>query len=244
MDDKKTMGCGIAALIAMTLGCLFLLGFSIFALTVAEEPAIAYLCGGVGFFGLIGCIALGVVMIRNSRQGITLESKQQWKTGILTDGVIKKDLYSQNKTMIIGWLATSGVLAFFAVMVVSFSSEMTEKAWIPVAAPFVTLFFGIKAMIDRKHNMAYRVETDKVLGGEIKVTFDVIDATTTHMPTKTPVLYLEKHGEYKINSLHIHAYIPAEALVEMIEPGEEVFVVYSVNTNKLLHIYRKKYWRR
>jgi hypothetical protein len=86
--------------------------------------------------------------------------------------------------------------------------------------------------------MAYRVETDKVLGGEIKVTFN-----TTRMPTKTPVLYLEKHGEYEINSIHIHSYIPAEALVEMIEPGEEVFVVYSAQSNKLLHIYRKKYWR-
>ena len=90
----------------------------------------------------------------------------------------------------------------------------------------------------------YRIETDNVLGGEIKTTFDVIDAVTTHLPTKSPILYSEKHGEYKINSMHIHTYIPPEALVECIEPGEEVFVVYSVKTNDLLHTYRKKYWKR
>lgn len=245
MSTKKSneKGCGIAALIGMTLGCLFLLGVCIFALAVVGEPGIAFLCGGIGLLGLIGCIALGIVMIRQSKQGVTLESKQQWDSGVLTEKVIKKDLYSQSKTMIISWFAMSGVLAFFAIMAVCFAEEITLMTLIIGASPFVTLFLGVKAIIDRNSNLKYKIETDKVLGGEIKTTFDVVDAMTTHLPTKTPVLYLEKHGEYKINSMHIHAYIPPEALVECIEPGEEVFVIYSVKTNDLLHIYRKKYWK-
>lgn len=246
MSNKKSdnTGCGIAALIGMTLGCLFLLGFGIFALVVVGEPAIAFLCGGIGLLGLIGCIALGVVMIRQNKQGVTLEHKQQWGTGVLTDKVIKRDLYSHSKTVIISWFAMSGVLAFFVIMSVCFAEEITLMTLIIGASPLATLFLGVKAIIDRNNNLKYRIETDKVLGGEIKTTFDVVDAVTTHLPTKTPVLYLEKHGEYKINSMHIHAYIPPEALVECIKPGEEVFVVYSVKTDDLLHIYRKKYWKR
>ena len=241
-NEKKRMGCGIAAVIAMLLGGLFLIGFGIFMLTVVGEPPIAYICGGVGLFVLIGSIASIVVMIRNSRQGVTLESKQQWQSGILTDKVIKKDLYAHSKTLVIGWFATSGVLAFFAVIVVCFSETFTEKTLLLAAAPFVTLFLGIKAVIDRNREAKYRIETDKVLGGETKVTLDVIDAVTTHIPTQTSYLYLEKHGEYKINAMHIHAHIPPKTLAEMIEPGEEIFVIYAEKTNKLLHIYRKKYW--
>ena len=244
MSNEKTNnnGCGIAALVGMTLGCLFLLGFGIFALIVVGEPAIAFLCGGIGLLGLIGCIALGVVMIRQSKQGVTSESKQKWNTGVLTDKIIKRDLYSHSKTVCASWFAMSGALAFFAIMAVCFSEEITLMTLIIGISPFATLFLGVKAIIDRNNNLKYRIETDKVLGGEIKITFDAVDAVTTHLPTKTPVLYLEKHGEYKIDSMHIHAYIPPEALVECIEPGEEVLVVYSVKSNDLLHIYRKKYW--
>ena len=244
MDNKKTnnKGCGIAALIGMSVGCLFLVGFGIFAFIVVGEPAIAFLCGGIGILGLIGCIALGIVMIRQSKQGVTLESKQQWESGILTDKVIKKDLYSSSKTVIVSWFAMSGVLALFAILALCFMVEINLLTLILVAAPFATLVLGIKAIMDRNNNSKYRIVTDKVLGGEIKTTFDVVDAMTTHLPTRTPVLYLEKHGEYKINALHIHAHILPEALVEMIAPGEEVFVIYAAKTNELLHIYRKKYW--
>lgn len=246
MNNNKSnnKGCGIAALIGMTLGCLFLLGFGIFALLVVGEPGIAFLCGGIGLLGLIGCIALGIVMIRQNKQGVTLESKQQWDAGVLTDKIIKKDLYSHSKTVIVSWFAMSGVLAFFAIFAVCFSEEITLTTLFVGISPLATLFMGIKSILDRNNNLKYRIETDKVLSGEIKTTIDVVDAVTTHLPTKSPILYLEKHGEYRINSMHIHAYIPPEALVECIEPGEEVYVVYSVKTNDLLHIYRKKYWKR
>lgn len=242
--EKKNnnKGCGIAALIGVSIGCLFLIGVGIFALIVAEEPAVTYITGGIGLLGLIGCIALGIVMIRQNKQGITTESKQWWETGILTDKVIKKDLNAHNKTLIIGYFAITGLLLFFALWVVFFSEEMTLTTVAVAVSPLLTLFLGIKAIIDRNSNLKYRIETDKVLGGEVKTTFDLVDAATTHLPTKTPVLYLEKHGEYKINVMHIHAYYPAEALVQCIDPGEELFVIYSVKTNELLHIYRKKYW--
>ena len=162
----------------------------------------------------------------------------------MTDKVIKKDLYAHSKTVIVGWFVMSGVLAFFAIMAVCFSEKITIITLIVGVSPLATLFMGIKAILYRNNNLKYRIETDKVLGGEIKTTFDVVDAVTTHLPTKSAILYLEKHGEYKINSMHIHAYIPPEELVECVKPGEEVFVVYSVKTNDLLHIYRKKYWNR
>ena len=239
---NRDKGCGIAALIGMSIGCLFLLGVGIFALTVADAVPIAFLCGGIGLLGLIGCIVLGVVMVRQSKQGITAESKQQWQTGVLTDKVIKKDLYAHSKTVIISWFAMTGLLALLAVWAVGFSEDITITTLAIGISPFITLFLGIKALIDRNKSFAYRIAEDKVIGGEVKIALDVVDAVTTHLPTKTPVLYLEKHGEYQIDSMHIHPYYPAEALVAVIEPGEEVYVVYSVKTDKLLHIYRKKHW--
>ena len=241
-DQKQNKaGCGIAALIAMVMGCLFLIGVGIFALTV-DEPVIAMLGIGIGALGGIFFAVIGVVMIRQRKQGITMESKQQWQSGVLTEKIIKKDLFAHSKTKIISLFAMTGILVFFAVLVVCFAEELTLTNLLVMVSPFVMLVLGVKELIQVKKGMAYRIETDRVLGGEVKTTFDVVDAVTTHLPTRTPVLYLEKHGEYKIDSMHIHAYYPAEALAACIEPGEEVYEVYSVNTNALLHIYRKKYW--
>ena len=237
---KKNIGCGVAALIAMVVGCLFLIGVGIFAITV-DEPAIAMLGIGIGALGGIFFAVIGIVMIRQNKQGVTQESKRQWQSGILTDKVIKKDLLGSSKTAITGWFAMTGLLVFFALMVFFFAEKLSLTNLAVMVSPLVTLFFGVKELIRAKKGMVYRIETDRVLGGEVKTTFDVVDAVTTHIPTRTPVLYLENHGEYKINSMDIHSYYPADELAVCIEPGEEVFVIYSVN-NKILHIYRKKYW--
>lgn len=239
---KSNMGCAVAAIIGMIIGCLFIICVGIFAFVIAKEPAIAYLCGGIGVLGLIGFTALGIVMIRQSKHGVTSESKRQWDSGILTDKVVKKDLYSYGKTVIIGWFAMTGVLLFFAIMALCFAEEITLTTLAVAGSPLVTLVLGTKAIIQRKQDCKYRIEEDRVVGAEVKTTFDVVDAVTTHLPTKTPVFYLEKHGEYKINAMHIHPYYPAEELVSCVNAGEEIYVVYSVKTNKLLHIYRKKYW--
>ena len=241
-DQKFKRGCGIAALICMTLGCLFLLAVGFFALTIADEPAIALLSGGIGLFGFIGCIALFVVMIRQSRQGITPESQRQWASGVLTHKVIKNDVSAHRKTTITGWFVTTALLSIFSAMAIFFSEEINVLRLAVALSPLLTAYMGVKAILDRNKNSAYRIESDSVLGGEVKVTFDVIDAVTNHLPTRTPVLHLEKHGEYKIDSMHIHPHILPEALVKCIEPGEEVYVVYSAGTNNVLHIYRKKYW--
>ena len=241
MDKEK--GCGIAALIGMTVGCLFLVGFGIFMMTVAQVPPIGFLCGGVGILGLAGCIALWIVMIRQSKQDDLPESKRQWPTGVLTDKIIYKDLYAHSKTVIVSWFVMTGILAFFAVLVICFSEQITLTSLALGVSPLVTLFLAIKAILDRNASLKYRIETDKVLSTDVKKTLDMVDALTTHLPMDIPVLYLEKHGEYQINALHIHEYYHPKELVSCIEPGEEVFVVYSLKTNELLHIYRKKYWQ-
>lgn len=114
MGKKETnvMGCAIASLIGMTLGCLFMLVSGIMLLTEPGEQGMGFLGAGFGFWGLIGCIALAVVMIRQNRPGAAPENKLQWETGVLTDQVIKKDLYALRKTRIIGYFAVSVILGF------------------------------------------------------------------------------------------------------------------------------------
>lgn len=109
--------------------------------------------------------------------------------------------------------------------------------------PFVTLFFAIKEVINMKKNRTCHIEEDRVVGSEIKTTYDVADAVTNHMPTKTPTLYFEKYGEYPVNSMHIHSYYFPEEIINEIENGEEVYIVFSKDKDKILHIYRKKFWK-
>lgn len=240
--EKNNKGCGIAALIGMLVACLLLIGGGVFVGVVIGELVIAFLCGGIGVMGFVGFGILGIVVIRQSRQGITAEDARRWESGTLTDKRIKKDIGAHRKTTIISSFAMTGVLIFFAVLALCSDDTFLPLALILAVAPFVTLIWGITELVKAKTNQGYRIVLDRVTGSEVKTTFDVVDAMTTHLPTRTPVLYLEKHGEYKINAMHIHAQYPAEALAACIEPGEEVYVVYSAKNNELLHIYRKKFW--
>lgn len=242
MSDKETKKdySGMIALIAMTLVGLLLLVFGFLELTAMEEPAMGVLSCGIGFLVLILCIAVVIMMIRQRKQGITPESKLRWESGVLTDKVIKKDLYAHRKTVTVGYFVLTGVLAFIAVLFAFFTEEISTETLLFAVLSFVTLFKGIQTLVNRNKDLKYRVESDKVLGGEVKFSSN----RTTHAPDRTAVLNLEKYGEYMIDPMQIHAYYPPEALAKMIEPGEEVFVVYSVKTNKLLHIYLKRFWER
>ena len=140
------------------------------------------------------------------------------------------------------WIV-GGVVALIVILIGILSEEKDFNFLLVAIIPFVTLFFAIKEVINMKKNRAYRIEEDRVVGSEIKTTYDVVDAVTNHMPTKTPALYFDKYGEYPVNSMHIHPYYSPQEIVNEIENGEKVYIVFSKDKDKILHIYRKKFWK-
>ena len=176
------------------------------------------------------------------KKGISAERNRVWESGILTDKIIKKDIRAHRKTRVIGWFVATGLLLLLAAAIVFLSEEFDLGTLFMAVSPLVTLAFAIRALLSMNRELSYRVEADCVVGSQVKTTYDVIDAATNHLPTETPTLYFKKHGEYPVDSMHVHAYYTPEEILSLFEKNEEVFIVYSNRNNKILHIYRKKFW--
>lgn len=208
-----------------------------------ETGTIAIICIALGVICEVLFISMGIVVpFIQWKKGITAESKLVWQSGILTADIIKKDITADKRTKTIGYFVFTGLLLLLAVPIVVFAEEIDIGAFIIAVLPFVTLFLAIREIISAKKDCVYRIEEDRVIRTEIKTTFDAIDAVTNHLPTKTPTIYFEKYGEYPVDCMQIHAYYPPEQIVALIGSGEEVYIVFSQNSNKILHIYRKKFW--
>ena len=209
-----------------------------------DTGTIAIICIALGIICEMLFISIGIVVpFIQWKKGITQESNLVWKSGFLTADIIKKDITAEKRTKIISCFIFTGLLLLLAVPIIIFSEEIDIDTLLIAVLPFVTFFFAIKEIISAKKDCVdYRIEEDRVIRTDIKTTFNTIDAVTDHLPTKTPTIYFEKYGEYPVDSMHIHAYYPPELLVTLIENGEEVYTVLSQNSNKILHIYRKKFW--
>lgn len=239
-------------------GCVWFLfgGFVIAGLFLIIAGSIIYAANRGTTDGSIAiiCIVLGVICelffwgicvllpYIQWKKGITAESTRVWQCGVLTDRIIKKDIRAHKKTRVIGWFVATGLLLLLAAPIVTLSEEFDFGTLFMAVIPFVTLALAIKELLCMNRELAYRIEEDCVVESQVKTTFDVIDAATNHLPTETPTLYFKKHGEYAVDSMHIHAYYMPEEIISLLEKDEEVFIVYSNRTNKILHIYRKKYW--
>lgn len=207
------------------------------------DGTIAIICIVMGVICELFFLGIGVILpYIQWRKGITAESNRVWQSGILTDKIIKKDLRAHKKSRVIGLFVATVLLFLLAAPVVTLSEEIDTGVLIMAVVPFLALFFAIKELIGMNQELSYSIDEDRVVGAQVKTTFDIIDAATDHLPTETPTLFFEKYGEYPVDSMHIHAYYMPEEIISSIETGEEVFMVYSNRNNKLLHIYRKKYW--
>lgn len=136
----------------------------------------------------------------------------------------------------------TAVILVIIVPIMLLSDEITMLQIMSLLCAGVTFVWGIKEWIVMNLELRYYVEEDRIIDSKVETTFDIIDATTNHLPTNTPKFVFEKYGEYAINSMQIHAYYPPQALIEEVKIGEEVYLVKSKKTNKILHIYRKKHW--
>lgn len=225
----------------MLLAALFIIVTCIIMYLDTYDTLFLFMSG----IGLVCFIFFGGVMllpIIQRKKGINRDDLRIWKSGVLTDKTIKKDIRVHIQSNTIGMFVCSIVLAVIVAPVVVYS-EFSLGVLITALTPILLLGLGIKGLIKQKRPVRYRIEEDKVIGGYVKETFDIIDATTNHLPTKTPVLVFEKHGEYAIDCQQIHRYYFPEELVTIIEPGEEVYIIYAQKKNKILYIYRKKYWK-
>lgn len=202
-----------------------------------EDGIIAIVCIVLGIFCEMFLLCLGIVVpFIQWKKGITIESNLVWQSGILTPAIIKKDIDEDRKAKIIGGFAFTGILLLIAIPVVISSEQLDLGTLLIACAPLLTLFLTVEKIVKGKKNRNYYIEEDRVIRTYTETSF------TDTSPTLTPTIDFEKYGKYPVDSMHIHAYYPPEALIEFIKEGEEVYIVFSQNGNKLLHIYRKKFW--
>lgn len=201
--------------------------FGIYTYSSYDE-GVGVLMLGIGILGTPLFGIGSIVIIRNlfGKNDNTVDV-YQWSSGTLTHKMIRNNLLGQLKTKVLAGLGTTAIVAFFCVFILCYMDVSIVGIIIFALSPLVSLGFVLKVIIVTTGNASHYIQEDKVISGETKTTFDVVDALTTHLPTQTAVLNFEKHGEYKIDSMHIHPYYPPEALAEIIEAGEEVYMVYS-----------------
>lgn len=243
---KRVSGCIWVLFALLIIAGLFLIlgGGILLAATKDSDTRIgAIACIVVGIICDLFFLGIGIILpYVQWKKGISAESRRVWPSGVLTDKIIKKDIQAHFKTRIVGCFTAAALLGIIAVLVAIFSNEIDIVTLIIIAAPIVMLVIAVKDIIFVKRLSAYRIETDRLVDAKVETTFDVVDAVTDHLPTKTPTLYFEKHGKYMIDSMHIHPYYFPEEIVSCIDIGEEVFIVYHSDSDTLLHIYRKKHW--
>ncbi len=243
-DRLNRTGKGIWALFGcMTFACLFVLLGGIIALCIGQTTG-GIICIVVGFLSLALFLGVGILLpYIQWKKGITQESVMAWQSGTLTDQIIKKDICKTQKTMVIGLFGMTALVLAIILPVMLLSDEITSLQIVCVGCAVFTFGWAVKEWIVMKYYMGYIIEEDVVIDSQIRRSFDVIDAATTHTPTDTPMFLFEKHGEYAIISTEIHNYYQPVQLIEEIQKGEEVYLIKSKTNNRvILHIYRKKYW--
>ncbi len=242
---KKVNGCIWWLFGALGVVCLFLIMGGILILLVSEETIGGIACIVIGGLSLMLFLGVGILLpYVQWKKGITPESNLQWPSGILTDKIIKRDINKQQKTTVISLFGITALVLVLIVPIILTSGEITTLSLMSLLCAGFTFCWAVKELIVMLTAVSYYIEEDKITDAGIEKSFDIIDAATNHMPTHTPKFLFEKHGVYDIYCVQIHSYYPPETLVQIMEIGEEVYLVKSNKTNEILHIYRKKYWTR
>ena len=168
------------------------------------------------------------------------EKKPQWPSGVLTHGVIEKDVKNSTLVQAVALSVGAVLLAVVAWPSLMASSDMDLRTIAFLAGIVILGALAAKAWMKATAKLDYRIEEDKILSKEMKEIYEDRDAELTGMSTRVPVLQLEKHGTYTINADQIHDYYIPLQIIHDFQEQEEVYMVYDKKSGKLLRIYRKK----
>lgn len=170
------------------------------------------------------------------------EIRRQWPSGVLTEEVIRKD--TQDGTLVSAIVFTLAVVAICFVL----APMVTEKSTIDLRMAALLVcgvillwqaYKGWRAVLVKTQ---FDIREDRLISKRVETDTRSDEARKSDMSTRIPIFEFQKHGVYRVEAAHIHEYyIPLELVHDFAEE-EEVYMVYDKKTNKLLHIYRKKYW--
>ena len=168
--------------------------------------------------------------------------RRQWPTGELTEAVIKKAV--QTDLIPSAIVYTVAAVLFCVVVIPVFMTATTLD--LRSGALLVGMAFCAVMAYQRWSNILtrreFRIEEDRILSKRIEADIQKKDARQSDLSTRVPILEMEKHGPYQIDAEQIHSYYIPLQLYHEFQEQEEVYMVYDKKTNKLLRLYRKKYW--
>ena len=166
----------------------------------------------------------------------------QWPSGVLTDDVIVKDVKRGALPLAILYSVSAVVLGLTSWKTISVATDINLKVAALLIGIGILVFFAYRQWRKATAKLSYRIEEDTILRKEIQKIYEDKDAERIDMPTRIPVLELEKHGPYRIEEDKIHSGYRSYEIFHQLEEGEGLYMIYSNHTNNLLRIYRKKYW--
>ena len=169
-------------------------------------------------------------------------SRPEWPSGVLTDAVITKDVKRSALPLAIVYSVAAVVLGITSWPTISVATDITLKVAALLIGIGILIFFAYQQWQKALTPLKYRIEEDRIVSKQMQTIYENRDAELTGMATRVAVLELEKHGTYRVDESQIHSGYRAYEIFHLLEEGEGVYIIYSARTNKLLRIYRQKYW--
>ena len=170
------------------------------------------------------------------------KQEKQWPSGVLNQEVIAKDLKRGTLPKAIALSVAAVGLGAAAWPMLMASTDMDLKTIALLAGPAILAVLAYRQWCGVLTKPNYRIEEDRILSKQMQTIYEDRDAEITGMATRVPMLELEKHGSYRIVADHICGDYREYELFHMLEEGEQLYLVYHKKNDKLLHIYRQKYW--
>lgn len=170
------------------------------------------------------------------------EQQRQWPSGVLNEATIAKDLKRGTLPKAIALSVAAVGLALVAWPALMAATDFDLKTIAFLVGTGILVMLAYRQWSGALTKLDYRIEEDRILSKQMQIIYEDRDAELTRMETRVPMLELEKHGAYRIKADHIHGDYREYELYHMLEEGEGLYLVYQKNSDKLLHIYRQKYW--
>jgi len=170
------------------------------------------------------------------------EQRRQWPSGVLTEEVIKKDVQTRLLPGAIGFTVAAVLFGVGLVPAMTTTSQVTAQIAVAIIGLAYCGWMAYRSWSVVLSRYTFEIRQDTVVGKRIVADTDKKDARQSDLTTRTPILELEKYGDYKIDAEQIHNYYIPLQLVHDFQEGEGVYLVFDKKTKKLLRIYRSKYW--
>lgn len=170
------------------------------------------------------------------------KKEPQWDSGVLNTEVIAKDMKRGTLLKAITLSVAAVGLGIAAWPTLMASTDMNLRTIALLVGTGILAVLAYRQWCGVLTKPDYRIEEDRIVEKQMQIIYEDRDAEATGMATRVPTLELENHGTYRIVADHIHADYREYELYHMLEEGEQLYLVYAKKGNKLLHIYRKKFW--